>query len=85
VVLLTLLFFAYNLYGNYFPDLIRHRGVSYLHFADIAFFTTDGVFGVPLRVAATGRPLRIAAPADAHIPSIRPTEPAVISITAGNR
>lgn len=53
VVLLTLLFFVYNLYGNYFPDIIKHRGVSYLHFADIAFFTTDGVFGVPLRVAAT--------------------------------
>lgn len=53
VVLLTLLFFAYNLWGNYFPDLIKHRGVSYLHFADISFFTTDGVFGVPLRVAAT--------------------------------
>lgn len=53
VVLLTLLFFVYNLYGNYAPELIAHRGVSYLHFADIAFFTTDGVFGVPLRVAAT--------------------------------
>ena len=53
VVLLTLLFFVYNLYGNYFPDLIKHRGVSYLHFVDISFFTTDGVFGVPLRVAAT--------------------------------
>lgn len=53
VVLLTLLFFFYNLYGNYAPTLIAHRGVSYLHFVDVAFYTTDGVFGVPLRVAAT--------------------------------
>ena len=53
VVLLTLLFFAYNLYGNYMPNLIRHNGIDYLHFMDVAFFTTDGVFGVPLRVAAT--------------------------------
>jgi TRAP transporter 4TM/12TM fusion protein len=53
IVLLTLLFFAYNLYGNIMPNLIRHNGIDYLHFIDIAFFTTDGVFGVPLRVAAT--------------------------------
>jgi TRAP transporter 4TM/12TM fusion protein len=53
VVLVTLLFFVYNLYGNYAPEIISHRGISYLHYIDMAFFTTDGVFGVPLRVAAT--------------------------------
>jgi len=50
---LTVLFFIYNLWGPYMPSIIRHNGVSYLHFLDVSFFTTDGVFGVPLRVAAT--------------------------------
>lgn len=50
---IVLLLFGYNLYGNYMPGFIRHNGINYLHYLDIAFFTTDGVFGTPLRVAAT--------------------------------
>lgn len=53
MAILTALFFVYNLYGAYMPSLISHQGVSYLHYLDVSFFTTDGVFGVPLRVAAT--------------------------------
>lgn len=53
MAILTFVFFGYNLFGYMMPDIIRQNGVSYLHYIDIAFFTTDGVFGVPLRVAAT--------------------------------
>lgn len=53
MAVLVLLFFLYNLYGNVIGGLFGHSGVSYLHFIEISFFTTDGVFGAPLRVAAT--------------------------------
>ncbi len=53
LALITALLFVYNLFGPYMPDIIRHNGVGYLHIIDVSFFTTDGVFGVPLRVAAT--------------------------------
>lgn len=51
--IIVLVLFSYNLFGNHVPGFLNHRGVSYLHYLDIAFFTTDGVFGTPLRVAAT--------------------------------
>ncbi|MEP9375332.1 TRAP transporter fused permease subunit [Aquabacter sp. CN5-332] len=53
MAVLIVLFVLYNLFGNWIGGLIGHQGVSYAHFVDVAFFTTDGVFGVPLRVAAT--------------------------------
>ncbi|MGU3495856.1 TRAP transporter permease [Xanthobacteraceae bacterium A53D] len=53
MAVLIVLFLLYNLYGNLIGGLLGHQGVSYAHFIDISFFTTDGVFGVPLRVAAT--------------------------------
>lgn len=50
---IVLLLFGYNLFGNHIPGLLHHNGINYLHYLEIAFFTTDGVFGTPLRVAAT--------------------------------
>ncbi|MBL4919239.1 TRAP transporter permease [Szabonella alba] len=47
------LLFLYNLYGAYMPGLIRHNGISYVHYVEMGFFTTEGIFGTPLRVAAT--------------------------------
>src|SRR5690606_21439569 len=32
---------------------LGHGKITYSHFIDITFFTTDALFGVPLRVAAT--------------------------------
>lgn len=47
------IFLVYNLFGHNLPGGMGFREVSYQHFLDIMMFTTDGLFGVPLRVAAT--------------------------------
>ncbi len=49
----VMIFLVYNLWGHGLPGGLGFREVSYQHFLDIMMFTTDGVFGVPLRVAAT--------------------------------
>ncbi len=49
----VLLFVVYNLFGHGLPWGLGFRQVGYSHFLDIMMFTTDGLFGVPLRVAAT--------------------------------
>lgn len=53
LTVIVLLFIAYNLYGDALPGKLGHGKIDYLHFLDIMMFTTDGVFGVPIRVAAT--------------------------------
>lgn len=53
LTLLVLVFFAYNLWGHVLPGEIGHGYISYEHFLDLIAFTTDGIFGAPLRVAAT--------------------------------
>ncbi len=47
------LFVLYNLFGHDLPAGLGFREVGYNHFLDIMMFTSDGLFGVPLRVAAT--------------------------------
>lgn len=46
-------FVIYNLFGHNLPAGFGFREVGYNHFLDIMMFTSDGLFGVPLRVAAT--------------------------------
>lgn len=53
LTVLVLLFFAYNLWGHHLPGAMGHGYISYEHFLDLIAFTTDGIFGGPLRVAAT--------------------------------
>ncbi len=50
---IVLLFLAYNLFGDRLDGAFGHGPITYPHFVDITFFTTDALFGVPLRVAAT--------------------------------
>ena len=50
---LVILFIAYNLYGDLLSGPLGHGEITLGHFIDIMAFTTDGLFGVPLRVAAT--------------------------------
>lgn len=49
----VLLFLAYNLWGDRLPGLLTHGVIDYRHFLDILAFTSDGIFGVPIRVALT--------------------------------
>jgi TRAP transporter 4TM/12TM fusion protein len=53
LTILVLLFFAYNLWGHLIPGPVGHGYIPYVHFLDLIAFTTDGIFGVPLRVSAT--------------------------------
>lgn len=49
----VLVFIAYNLLGHKIEGHLGHGLVTLEHFVDINVYTTDGLFGVPVRVAAT--------------------------------
>jgi TRAP transporter 4TM/12TM fusion protein len=53
LTLIVSLFVVYNLFGDRFTGPLNHGVISTEHFLDIMVFTTDGIFGVPLRVAGT--------------------------------
>ena len=53
LTVIVIVFIAYNLYGDRLSGPLSHGEISADHFLDIMVFTTDGLFGVPLRVAAT--------------------------------
>ncbi len=44
---------AYALYGPYMPELIIHKGYSIERIATTLWLTTEGIFGLPIGVAAT--------------------------------
>ena len=50
---IVLVFLAYNLWGDVLPGVLGHGPIGYLHFLDMLAFTTDGIFGAPIRVALT--------------------------------
>lgn len=53
LTILVFMMVAYNLLGHLIPGVLAHGYISYEHFLDQTIFTTNGVFGAPLRVAAT--------------------------------
>ncbi|WP_457553200.1 TRAP transporter permease, partial [Desulfobacula sp.] len=44
---------AYALYGPYMPELIIHKGYSIERIVTTLWLTTEGIFGLPIGVAAT--------------------------------
>jgi len=50
---IVLVFVAYNLWGDHLSGVMQHGEIGFRHLLEIAVFTTDGIFGLPLRVAAT--------------------------------
>ena len=44
---------VYNLWGDHLSGVVSHGHISYEHFLDQTVFTTNGIFGAPIRVAAT--------------------------------
>ncbi|KAA3632647.1 MAG: C4-dicarboxylate ABC transporter [Proteobacteria bacterium] len=53
LTLIVLVMLAYNLFGDRLSGLVGHGPISYRHFLDQTLFTTNGIFGAPVRVAAT--------------------------------
>jgi TRAP transporter 4TM/12TM fusion protein len=51
--LLTLCFIAYGLAGPWLPGPLRHKGLTYEILIDQTYYTTEGLFGIPLGVAAS--------------------------------
>lgn len=50
---LALCFIAYGLTGPWLPGMLRHKGLTYEILVDQTIFTTEGLFGIPLGVAAS--------------------------------
>jgi TRAP transporter 4TM/12TM fusion protein len=48
LVVLTLLFIVYTIYGIYFPGVLIHSGFSLGEMIETNYLSTDGLFGVPL-------------------------------------
>ncbi|WP_172332693.1 TRAP transporter fused permease subunit [Mangrovicoccus sp. HB161399] len=53
LMLLVLGFIAYNLLGDRIDGALGHGYISPGHFVDINVYTSDGLFGTPVKVAAT--------------------------------
>lgn len=49
----VLIFLAYNLWGHMIPPPLGHGYIDFGSFIDTLMYTTDGVFGVPIQVAAS--------------------------------
>ena len=50
---IVLVFVVYNLFGDRLSGVLSHGYIDYNHFLDIMVYTTDGIMGLPARVAAT--------------------------------
>jgi TRAP transporter 4TM/12TM fusion protein len=46
-------FIVYALYGSYFPTFMAHRGETWTRLINFLFMSTDGIYGIPMDVAAT--------------------------------
>lgn len=53
ITIISSAFLAYAFFGPYFPGFLRHRGQDLDSVIQLMFFTTDGILGTPLAVAAT--------------------------------
>ena len=49
----ALVFLAYAFLGPYMPGILAHRGVSFDELVSHLYFTTEGIFGVPMGVSST--------------------------------
>lgn len=53
LTVIVFIFVVYNMFGHLLGGVLQHGKIDYLHFLEITVFTTDGIFGLPVRVAAT--------------------------------
>lgn len=51
--LISLVFLVYAYFGPQMPGVLAHRGYSLSRIASHMYFTTEGIFGIPLGVSAT--------------------------------
>lgn len=53
MVIIALVFIAYALFGRYIPGPLAHRGVKVPNLIQHLYYTTEGIFGLPIGVSST--------------------------------
>jgi TRAP transporter 4TM/12TM fusion protein len=53
MVIIAVLFISYALFGRYLPGMLSHRGIAPDDLVQQLFFTTEGIFGIPIGVSST--------------------------------
>ena len=53
MVCVVLLFLGYAFAGPYMPGVLAHRGLTLSQLVGHLFYTTEGIFGIPLGVSST--------------------------------
>lgn len=53
MVIVACAFVVYAFAGPYMPDILAHKGVDLSELVGHLFFTTEGIFGIPLGVSST--------------------------------
>jgi TRAP transporter 4TM/12TM fusion protein len=53
MVIICLSFIAYAYFGPYMPEFFAHKGYNLERISTLLYLTTEGIFGLPLGVAAT--------------------------------
>lgn len=53
IVIVVLCFIAYGFLGRYMPGALAHRGLTLEQMVGHLFYTTEGVFGIPMGVSST--------------------------------
>ncbi len=53
MVVVVLVFLSYAFAGPYMPGVLAHRGLSIEQLVGHLYFTTEGIFGIPLGVSST--------------------------------
>lgn len=53
LLLVVATFILYGIYGKYFPGFLAHQGFSSFNVIFRLFFTSEGIFGIPIGAAST--------------------------------
>ena len=53
IVIVSVSFMLYGFAGPYMPDILAHRGLDVGDVVSHLYFTTEGIFGIPLGVSST--------------------------------
>ena len=53
MVIIAILFLIYALVGRHIPGQLAHRGVRLTSLVQHQFYTTEGIFGIPIGVSST--------------------------------
>lgn len=53
IVIVSVAFMLYGFAGPYMPDILAHRGLDVGDVVSHLYFTTEGIFGIPLGVSST--------------------------------